>query len=135
MKPAPPGTKSEPLASGDARSAASSSAAAHPFQFAKPQHFPGLTAEGEEVPPNSIPAAGRGNSEDGKSWLNPSANQLYRALMRKDKPIQAEDASAVAAVHVAVTDNTWAGIMEYEQLHAKSVRTRTQQAARQRSGH
>jgi cytochrome c heme-lyase len=27
-------------------------------------------------------------SEDGKSWLNPSANQLYRALARKHKPIE-----------------------------------------------
>ena len=41
--------------------------------------------------------------------------------MRKDKPIEAADASAVAAVHVAVTDNTWNCIMEYEKLHAKSV--------------
>ena len=116
----PPGSKSEPAASSDARAAA---AGAHPFQFAKPQHFPGLVPSGEDVPANSIPAAGRGNSEDGKAWLNPSANQLYRALMRKEKPIQAEDASAVAAVHVAVTDNTWAGVMEYESLHAKSVQT------------
>lgn len=127
VAPSPPGTKSEPAASADARSAAPS---AHPFQFAKPQHFPGLVASGEDVPENSIPAAGRGNSEDGKAWLNPSANQLYRALMRKEKPIQAEDATAVAAVHVAVTDNTWAGVMEYESLHAKSVA-----ATRARSAH
>jgi cytochrome c heme-lyase len=40
--------------------------------------------------------------------------------MRKDKPIEAADASAVAAVHVAVTDNTWQCILEYEKLHAKS---------------
>ena len=45
--------------------------------------------------------------------------QLFRALMRKDKPIEAGDASAVAAVHVAVTDNTWQCIMEYEKLHEK----------------
>ncbi len=54
--------------------------------------------------------------------------QLFRALMRKEKPIEAGDASAVAAVHVAVTDNTWQCIMEYEKLHAKSV------AKRSRSG-
>lgn len=45
--------------------------------------------------------------------------QLFRALMRKEKPIEAADASAVAAVHVAVTDNTWQCIMEYEKLHEK----------------
>ena len=42
--------------------------------------------------------------------------------MRKEKPIEAGDASAVAAVHVAVTDNTWNCIMEYEKLHEKSER-------------
>ena len=46
--------------------------------------------------------------------------QLFRALMRKDKPIEAADASSVAAVHVGVTDNTWQCILEYEKLHAKS---------------
>jgi len=69
------------------------------------------------VPPQSIPATGRGNSEDGKTWLNPSANQLYRALKRKEKPIDKENAWSVAQVHVAVTDNTWKEIMEYEALH------------------
>ena len=78
-----------------------------------------LPLEGEFVPSNSIPAAGRGNSDDGREWLNPSANQLFRALARKEKPIEPEDASSVAAVHVAVTDNTWQCIMEYEKLHAK----------------
>jgi len=113
--------RSEPAASGSARPASSgaAAAAAHPFQQ-RQQHFPGLLPEGEEVPENAIPAAGRGNSDDGKSWLNPSANQLFRALMRKDKPIEASDASSVAAVHVAVTDNTWQCILEYEKLHAKS---------------
>ena len=96
----------------------------HPFQLSHHQQPSALNAElpesGEMVPPNSIPAAGRGNSDDGKEWLNPSANQLYRALARKEKPIEPSDAGSVAAVHVAVTDNTWKCIMEYEQLHAKS---------------
>jgi len=51
--------------------------------------------------------------------------------MRKEKPIEAADASAVAAVHVAVTDNTWNCIMEYEQLHEKSdTAARTQASLR-----
>ena len=37
------------------------------------------------IPGMSIPATGRGNSESGDNWLNPSANQLYNALQRKDK--------------------------------------------------
>jgi bisphosphoglycerate-independent phosphoglycerate mutase (AlkP superfamily) len=46
-----------------------------------------------------LAAAGRGNSEDGQHWLNPSAGQLYRSMKRKDKAIQEEDALSVAAVH------------------------------------
>eukprot|EP00468_Gymnochlora_sp_CCMP2014_P011745 CAMPEP_0167758436 /NCGR_PEP_ID=MMETSP0110_2-20121227/10466_1 /TAXON_ID=629695 /ORGANISM="Gymnochlora sp., Strain CCMP2014" /LENGTH=184 /DNA_ID=CAMNT_0007644709 /DNA_START=45 /DNA_END=599 /DNA_ORIENTATION=+ len=69
------------------------------------------------VPSASIPASGRGNSEDGKEWLNPSPNQLYRALKRKKKPIATEDSIDVADVHTAVTDGTWKCIMEYEKLH------------------
>lgn len=53
----------------------------------------------DAVPETAIPASGRGNSEHGTSWLNPSPNQLYRALMRKDKAIELEDAPAVAHVH------------------------------------
>jgi len=94
----------------------------HPF-FRKGNH--GLTPierkdSGDpldEVPPNFIPASGRGNSEDGKAWLNPSANQLFRALTRKDKPIEQDDAQSVADVHVFVTEGTWSAISEYEDLH------------------
>lgn len=69
------------------------------------------------VPLNAIPASGRGNSEDGKAWLNPSANQLYRALGRKNKPIEKDDAQSVADVHVFVTEGTWNAITEYEDLY------------------
>ncbi len=51
------------------------------------------------IPSSTIPASGRGNSEDGKAWLNPSASQLYRAMQRRDKPIEKEDALAVAVMH------------------------------------
>ena len=37
--------------------------------------------------PSLVPAAGRGNSEDGKSWINPSANQLLNACQRKNKQL------------------------------------------------
>ena len=50
-------------------------------------------------PASSIPASGRGNSEDGKAWLNPSANQLFRAMKRRDKPIEKDDAPSVAVIH------------------------------------
>lgn len=75
----------------------------------------------EYVPDSRIPAAGRGNSEDGKDWLNPSAGQLYRALTRKDKSIDVNDAMGVASVHEWVTAQTWEEIMVYERLHAKFV--------------
>jgi cytochrome c heme-lyase len=80
---------------------------------------------GEYIPDSAIPAAGRGNSEDGRKWLNPSANQLYRALKRKNKPIEKSDALQVATVHNAVTDNTWVAIQEYEQLHSSQCSNST----------
>ncbi|MCJ1296943.1 hypothetical protein MMC34_008512, partial [Xylographa carneopallida] len=77
----------------------------------------GLHPLGELTPDGAIPAAGRGNSSDGQSWVNPSANSLYRALRRKQKAIEPTDALAVSTVHNAVTDNTWQCILEYEQRH------------------
>eukprot|EP01147_Barroeca_monosierra_P006496 gene6496-9369_t len=73
----------------------------------------------DQVPESIIPASGRGNSDDGRTWLNPSANQLFRALKRKDKPIDYEDALTVAQVHEMVTDYSWKAVMEFEQLHEK----------------
>eukprot|EP01084_Bolivina_argentea_P106878 191143_1 len=72
------------------------------------------------IPGVEIPATGRGNSETGTEWLNPSANQLYRALQRKNKPIDKEDALSVAAIHAIVTEQTWSNIMQYENYHIKS---------------
>jgi len=72
------------------------------------------------IPGESIPATGRGNSDDGSGWLNPSAGQLYRSLKRKNKPIAYSDALDVAAVHAMVTSSTWDAIMEYEELHSSS---------------
>ena len=69
------------------------------------------------IPGMEIPSTGRGNSESGKEWLNPSANQLYHALKRKNKPIQKDDALSVAAIHAIVTEQTWQNIMKYEKYH------------------
>jgi cytochrome c heme-lyase len=73
---------------------------------------------GELTPSGVIPASGRGNSADGKYWENPSANALYRALKRKNKGINPEDAMAVAAIHTAVTENSWNGIQQIESFVA-----------------
>eukprot|EP01083_Nonionella_stella_P005162 14985_1 len=70
------------------------------------------------IPGLEIPATGRGNSDSGKQWLNPSANQLFRSLERKDKPIEHEDSLSVAAVHAIVTEQTWNSILQYEGLHS-----------------
>ena len=90
------------------------------FEYASPPTLDaGLHPEGEAVPHGAIPAAGRGNSFDGSTWLNPSPNALFRALKRADKPIHATDAADVSAVHNAVTDNTWQCILEYEDAHRR----------------
>jgi cytochrome c heme-lyase len=80
---------------------------------------PPALAAGDQVPGEPIPSSGRGNSDDGKSWENPSANQLFRALHRKQKAIEEEDAPAVANVHAAVTKATWDAVREYEDLHSE----------------
>ena len=92
---------------------------ASPFSSLPPLDA-GLLAEGEETPDGSIPAAGRGNSSDGSTWVNPSPNALFRALKRKGKGIAGEDAVDVSSVHNAVTDWSWQCVMEYERLHAAS---------------
>jgi len=84
---------------------------------------PELPSQGEEVPTGKIPSTGRGNSSDGLNWLNPSPNQLYRALRRNEKPIEPEDAPMVSHVHEHVTEFTWASIMEYENLHMSQCKT------------
>lgn len=75
------------------------------------------------IPGMEIPATGRGNSESGQEWLNPSANQLYRSLARKNKPIEHEDSLSVAAIHAIVTQQTWDNIMKYEDLHSHQCKT------------
>jgi hypothetical protein len=66
------------------------------------------------VPGGLIPAAGRGNSEDGAHWVNPTPMQLFRAIRRKEMDIQEEDALEVAFTHATVVDFTWQLIEEYE---------------------
>lgn len=91
----------------------------------EPDHFvpaidptqPKIMEIGDEQPGTPIPSSGRGNSDDGTHWVNPSANQLFRALKRKNKPIHSGDARNVADVHAVVTDMSWDCVMEYENLH------------------
>src|SRR5437762_1128085 len=59
--------------------------------------------EGERIPLSLIPSSDRANSDNGLYWFNPSPNQLYRALKRKNKPIEQQDAFSVSAIHEAVT--------------------------------
>jgi len=73
---------------------------------------------GEAVPLTSIPATGRGNSDDGQRWLNPSPYQLHRALKRKGKPIAKEDAYDVSEIHDMVVNGSWDAVMQFEQMHA-----------------
>ncbi|MES1913039.1 MAG: hypothetical protein MHM6MM_005272 [Cercozoa sp. M6MM] len=75
-------------------------------------------AEHEEyIPEAKIPATGRGNSADGQSWENPSASQLFRALRRRGKDVESSDAASVANAHEVVTQMTWDGIMQFEDMH------------------
>eukprot|EP00462_Mataza_sp_D1_P000030 CAMPEP_0175088546 /NCGR_PEP_ID=MMETSP0086_2-20121207/305_1 /TAXON_ID=136419 /ORGANISM="Unknown Unknown, Strain D1" /LENGTH=152 /DNA_ID=CAMNT_0016360985 /DNA_START=407 /DNA_END=862 /DNA_ORIENTATION=- len=57
------------------------------------------------------------NTQMAAHWANPSANQLFRALKRKNKPIPEKHAMSVGMVHAAVTDMSWNAVLEYEDLH------------------
>eukprot|EP01083_Nonionella_stella_P083412 230646_1 len=70
--------------------------------------------------PSTVPAAGRGNSEDGRSWINPSANQLLNACKRKNKNMEEKDKGSVALIHGEVIEKTWNAVLQYEQLHYRT---------------
>ncbi|MES1909607.1 MAG: hypothetical protein MHM6MM_002319 [Cercozoa sp. M6MM] len=53
-----------------------------------------------------------------EAWLNPSANQLQRAVHRREKELPDQDKHVVASIHGEVTRLTWDRIQEWEQLHA-----------------
>ncbi len=65
----------------------------HPFERSatklrtSKEEFPNIDNP-DEVPGGRIPSTGRGNSEDGSEWLNPTPAELFRALRRKDKHIE-----------------------------------------------
>ena len=67
--------------------------------------------------PSRVPAAGRGNSEDGTHWMNPSASQLFHACQRKQKPMAEQDKDSVALIHGEVIEKTWNEVLRFEQLH------------------
>jgi hypothetical protein len=125
-----PDTPDRPIMFGGHSSAAFSKAGGCPVNHGKGSAAATTTAAAaaaapagpmDEVPDVRIPSSGRGNSDDGKAWVNPSANQLYRALKRKQKPIQRGDALGVAEVHTMVTTESWKCVMEYEALHPEYV--------------
>lgn len=72
-------------------------------------------------PASTIPATGRGNSDDGKHWMNPSSGELYRAMQRNNKGLAPSDAFSVANVHEAVTSETWDQVMEVERTYFSDV--------------
>jgi hypothetical protein len=106
-------------------------AAASPYPSAQfDPGFKGVGAAAQDpnwhyVHSTTIPSTeDAGNSNDGRWWVGPSANQLMRALQRKGKAegVTQEDAKVVTAIHSVVTETTWAAIMEYEQMHAAYAR-------------
>eukprot|EP00455_Lapot_gusevi_P041702 TRINITY_DN486_c0_g1_i2.p1 TRINITY_DN486_c0_g1~~TRINITY_DN486_c0_g1_i2.p1 ORF type:complete len:223 (-),score=36.69 TRINITY_DN486_c0_g1_i2:36-704(-) len=77
---------------------------------------------------HKIPSTGRGNSEDGEAWENPSPRQLYSALKRKNKAGDLEEEGAidvdivksVANAHATCTKKAWDAVLEFENLHKSS---------------
>ncbi|CEM02166.1 unnamed protein product [Vitrella brassicaformis CCMP3155] len=52
-------------------------------------------------------------------WVYPSPQQFYNALLRKDKDPEADHMDATVYVHNWVNEQTWKGIMKWEEMHNK----------------
>lgn len=64
---------------------------------------------------SSIPKTGSENT-----WVYPSPQQFYNALLRKNKDPEADSMDAVVFVHNVVNEETWNTIMEREAMYKDS---------------
>merc|ERR1711879_823178 len=71
---------------------------------------------------SSIPKTG---SE--ATWVYPSPQQFYNALVRKKKEAPADAMDAVVYVHNVVNEETWQEILNREAMHKDSCATPTLQ--------
>ena len=64
---------------------------------------------------SSIPKTGSENT-----WVYPSPQQFYNALLRKNKDPEADSMDAVVFVHNVVNEETWHAIMDREKMYQES---------------
>lgn len=70
-----------------------------------------------------VPSTGRGNSDDGAHWLNPTPLELYRSLKAKhpnDEDLTEELAEPLSFNHDIVVSSSWAGILEWEDKYIRN---------------
>lgn len=70
--------------------------------------------------PSSIPKAGT----DKDTWLYPSPQMFWNALVRKNKTDDASEEymDTVVAIHNNMNENTWQQVLAWEELHTEEVR-------------
>jgi hypothetical protein len=82
-----------------------------------------LPAQGQEVPlstervKSAIPKGGT----DADTWLYPSPQMFWNALVRKGKVEGAkeDDMDVVVAIHNNMNENTWRAVLAWEELHTE----------------
>lgn len=71
---------------------------------------------------SSIPKGGT----EASTWLYPSPQMFYNALVRKQKAdgVREEDVSVVVAIHNNMNERTWRSLLSWEESHKAYVRRR-----------
>jgi cytochrome c heme-lyase len=66
----------------------------------------------------TIPSSGHGNSDDGSTWVQPSPEQIFRAVRGKGMDLNEEDAFLMALYHSDVVEASWKNIIhDWEQKY------------------
>lgn len=68
---------------------------------------------------STIPKTGSGHAGEQYVWQYPSHLQLFNALKRKDKEVDATDIPAFTFVHNRVNERTWNQVLKCEALHSR----------------
>ena len=100
----------------------------------RPTKADNIVARGQLVPlstkraQSSIPKGGAG----GGTWLYPSPQMFFNALLRKDKAqdVRERDMNVVVAIHNNMNERTWQKILEWERVGGHCEKCRTPQLVR-----
>ena len=76
-------------------------------------------ADGQDVPLDTNRVASTIPKADGDTWVYPSPQMFYNALVRKGKGggVREDEMESVVAIHNNMNETTWRQVLEWEDLH------------------